>query len=599
MKKKYIITIVCLTVILSVLFSAIFVLKNLFNENRTSKNKSEQTSGEQVYDEITEQEANDIIELTQEIAKLEENDASIDKIRECLEESKLTEHIAETADGGLDCRFKCGVTGVWTPESEDMISANDEDNGSRVLPLANITSDGKYEVEKIVILCPYASEDSDFILEGYEFLAECIKDYTECTVTVLKDGEVSLDMLKNLDEYDMVWFYSHGALSNVYNSAWDILDSDPYTMTGEFADSAVKYTLYSNDFFAGRTVINLSSGRIGVGGGFYEHYYSSNQLENVFFHFGSCNSMRTERLASGILSRGAAWVQGWSDKVYFNNDYMQLTSVVISLLEGKNIRTAVANAPSAVDRSETFYQPRCELKGSGNGNYELKCIITPEEAVEIYLENKSLWMLNPEYMPMAGYYYALLDLDFDGVLELLTNINDGSGRFSTNTFYRINPETRAVEKVKIASGEEDICYDFFSSDDIKLYKAKDDTLMYYCNDLTRVRTGEYGTLYGWLYMEDEEMASQELFFEHIYDQDLSASEGVTNQYFYYENGNDIEVNESKYNAKKVEFFKDYTDMELKADVIFGQDLDDAAPQKQKELLLEAYMNFEYKGFSFK
>ena len=49
--------------------------------------------------------------------------------------------------------------------------------------------------------------------------------------------------------------------------------------------------------------MNLSSGRIGVGGSFYSHYYGEEQLADMFFHFGSCNSMRTDKLAEGIRSR--------------------------------------------------------------------------------------------------------------------------------------------------------------------------------------------------------------------------------------------------------------------------------------------------------
>ena len=53
--------------------------------------------------------------------------------------------------------------------------------------------------------------------------------------------------------------------------------------------------------------------------------------------------------------------------------------------------------------------------------------LTAEDVVDTYFRNQNVWL--PEvYMPMGGFRYIFLDLDFDGVLELVVNVNDGSGR---------------------------------------------------------------------------------------------------------------------------------------------------------------------------
>lgn len=340
----------------------------------SNTNSDTQQKNEEEIIQISDKDADKMVGLINAVSKFENKNSSQQEIKEYLEEIDWIEEVDETEDGGVSCRTEFGVTGVWTPETENTIGNISKNNMPRnlVVPEATVPSEIPSDVESIAILCPYASEDSNFILDGYNYLGETMKKYTDCDFTFFKDEEVSLDLLKNLDDFDMVWFYSHGALSNFFNSAWEITNSDPYTMTGEFANSRLAYVMLSADFFFGRTVVNLSDGRIGVGGKFYQHYYSENELSGMFFHFASCNSMRTDKLAKGILSRGASWVEGWDNSVVFENDYMQFTGVIASLLEGDNINQAIKDADALVRKEYDFYQKDCKLKGLGDENYTLK-----------------------------------------------------------------------------------------------------------------------------------------------------------------------------------------------------------------------------------
>lgn len=325
-------------------------------------------------EKISEANAEKMVNLVEKIKSLEENDATKSEIKDYLNTLDWMKNVSETDDGGLTCVTEFGVTGVWTPEKENVIG-NSKPSDLNLADINNSanTDNNDYFVRSIALLCPYASEDSDFLLDDYSFLGDTMTEYANSSFTVFKDNEVTLDLLKHLDQYDMVWFYSHGALSNMFDSAWAIVDSDPYTMTGEFADSKAKYITLSDDFFAGRTIISLSSGRIGVGGNFYEHYYSDKALKNTFFHFASCNSMRTEKLADGLLSRGAIWVEGWSESVYFSNDYGQFMFVIESLLNHNTIQQSVTNADKKIREDyPNIYQDDCKLKGKGNGEYKLK-----------------------------------------------------------------------------------------------------------------------------------------------------------------------------------------------------------------------------------
>ncbi len=321
--------------------------------------------------EITEEESVQITNLIETVSLMEKDGKEQQDIKSYLEELDWVENVSETADGGLTCITKYGVTGVWTPETANTIGNPGDSSQDPPVQAEAVIPRYSYDIDSIAILCPYASEDPSFLIDGYSYLGEAMDYYTDCTVEIFEDEEVSLELLKNLDRFDMVWFYSHGALSNVFNSAWAVIDSDPYTMTGEFADSPSAYVLLSDDFFFGRTVINLSDGRIGIGGNFYKHYYSDNQLDGMFFHFASCNSMRTDKLADGILSRGAAWVEGWDNSVTFANDYMQFTGVLTNLLRGNNIEQSVTAADQTAKADKNYYQEDCKLKGKGHEQYKL------------------------------------------------------------------------------------------------------------------------------------------------------------------------------------------------------------------------------------
>ena len=332
---------------------------------------------EESFEPITQAEGQQMVNQINRVADLDRQGTTQEEIKHYLEGVDWIRVVEETPDGGVSCRTDFGVTAVWTPQEEDVIGGTvfaetDIRSLQPVLPRSGATR-SVYEAKDIVILCPEASTDENFILDGYEYLASTLAEYTGGTVTVLRDEAVSLDALKELDQYDMVWFYSHGALSNVTNSAWAISDSDPYTMTGEFATSPTAYVLLSSDFFFGRTIVNLSSGRIGVGGSFYSHYYGEEQLADMFFHFGSCNSMRTDKLAEGIRSRGAAWVEGWTESVYFNNDYAHLMVVVSQLLQGVSVQNSIDAAEQYVEETyQSFGQPDCDLVGRGDESYTLK-----------------------------------------------------------------------------------------------------------------------------------------------------------------------------------------------------------------------------------
>jgi len=229
-------------------------------------------------------------------------------------------------------------------------------------------------------------------------------------------------------------------------------------------------------------------------------------------------------------------------------------------------------------------------------------ILSPESAVSIFLENKDVWMLYPDYEPLQGYYYGFLDLDFDGVLELLSISNDGSGRYSSNQYYKINVSDYSVKE--IASNELDLgdgfSYDFTYLKEFPkiLLDKKNGVYRYFCADYLRISTNEYACDEGTLVFENGVLNAEVLFSEYTYPADNNDGSSSTVIYAYYENGNRIEVNSELYKNKHSSFLIEYENANLSWEYIDGKELENAAETGQMGLLLDAYLSFSYVGFSF-
>lgn len=81
-----------------------------------------------------------------------------------------------------------------------------------------------------------------------------------------------------------------------------------------------------------------------------------------------------------------------------------------------------------------------------SGNTELSA----ESVADICIENRQVWEFGENSVGNCG--YCFIDLDFDGMPELVSTSTQGSGLFTTDFFYKINAEKSVVESLPL-SGE--------------------------------------------------------------------------------------------------------------------------------------------------
>ncbi|MBQ3088091.1 MAG: M4 family metallopeptidase [Clostridia bacterium] len=284
---------------------------------------------------------------------------------------------------------------------------------------------------------------------------------------------------------------------------------------------------------------------------------------------------------------------------------------IIDVSDGRNISKSI-NIKIVVDGSNSNSKDLVtvntdftdvivvELDDTPSNTETTKTVLSPESAVDIYMANKSIWMENPEYMPMQGYGYCLLDLDFDGVLELISSNNDGSVRASTNSFFKINLEKLTVEEFNsnLVEDDKDVggSIDYYAmAHESKLLKNISSGKMFYLfKNYTRVSSDEGLCTWSESYMKDGKLCENYLFSEYFHpDYENNTNEQITEYSF---NGEDI--SKAGYEKKTKAYYAENKDLKLTWKTIYGEDFDNTSNQKQKQLLLDAYRSFSYDGFSF-
>ena len=220
-------------------------------------------------------------------------------------------------------------------------------------------------------------------------------------------------------------------------------------------------------------------------------------------------------------------------------------------------------------------------------------VLSAESAVEIYFQNMDVWVEKPENPPMNGYGYCLLDLDFDGVLELIASVCDGSGRYSTNRIYKIDSEKQNVTLLR-TEGTANPDY-YYLKDKTKLLKnTADNKLFYLVAEYTRVSEREGGVGY-YEISEAKGTVAEDLVFSEITTPD-------------YENGTDEKIREFSFRGKNcskteyeqylAEYYEENTDLNLTFLAIDGETFAASDDSARKDLLRNAYRGFSYDGFSF-
>ena len=165
------------------------------------------------------------------------------------------------------------------------------------------------------------------------------------------------------------------------------------------------------------------------------------------------------------------------------------------------------------------------------------------------------WFMGEEYGPSVG-DYLLYDMDRDGSLELITSINQGTGRFSENHFYSLAlggdlTELSLVRLCDSVEKEWQADFDIGGNTRLDAYRDKDNIIYYAGNDY--IREGIFGGYdeTGFYYLK-EGAVYQDSIRGRI---ELFGNDGEYDEVHYY-NMSDEEITEEQYEKIREDYIKD-------------------------------------------
>ena len=213
---------------------------------------------------------------------------------------------------------------------------------------------------------------------------------------------------------------------------------------------------------------------------------------------------------------------------------------------------------------------------------------TPEKAAELYLQNLDLWMESPE--TATAYGYSLLDLDFDGGPELVASVCSGTGMYSSNKFYTVDPENMTVEPIETAPTRgEDPDY-FYLNERSKLLKNKESgKLFYLVEDYVRVSEREGAEAFYEVYLQDGKLR-QEPVFSESFSPDYEGGTNTSVRVFTFRGET---LTKSEYDKKLQTYYEENIDQNGKWHAIPGEDFAAGDDSAKLTLLLDACRGFSY------
>lgn len=217
--------------------------------------------------------------------------------------------------------------------------------------------------------------------------------------------------------------------------------------------------------------------------------------------------------------------------------------------------------------------------------------LTAEEAVDIFMSKSSKWKIDPDDYMYGDATYYFIDLDNDGVLELVASCIGGTGWFSCTDFYKISGNN--VYKISSDYCEYDgldVCF----NDSIALYKNNKSSKMYYWG-YNYLRNGWYEnyTQEDMFYYSGSKISQIPLFMEHQICNENNNYEYDTEYWIL--DGTDRKTSKSAYDKYKSDFFKNYTNLNLIVKKIGGSEFESVYYIQKRNLLLESYNAFFHDG----
>ena len=273
--------------------------------------------------------------------------------------------------------------------------------------------------------------------------------------------------------------------------------------------------------------------------------------------------------------------------------------ITSKLYKGRTV-PATASSPAADAESQTD-AATADGNGAGNETDDVTPSRSAETIVDIFLENRDVWETALEEFEWNFAKYGFLDLDFDGIPELIIHHSEGSGENSDNRYYKADVDSRTVRQINGEEEDFDPGYDlFYTNEEIMPKLLRNNVtgaLYYYCTDVSRMGVVGTSKSYGTMRITGESLLCNLLFFENTEAAGINGHEEELNEHKVYNNGEGEDVDVEDYEEAMDNFFAQHENMDLQYQTIDCDDYHSADDAEKREMLLESCKAFRYTGFS--
>ena len=220
--------------------------------------------------------------------------------------------------------------------------------------------------KSILVIRPYYGIDANFGTK-YLTVANSIANKLGYSVTNITGTNVTLDVMKNFDDYGIILVDSHG-----YLNQFESPNTSNICLTQTYSSD-----IHSADYQSGRILVT-QSGSIWVAPSFFDAYYTTDKMQNSLVYLGICHGLETTSLSSSLIKAGAKSVIGYDDSVSFVRDENMLTSIFNEMIKDdkndSNITITVSDACETA-RKNNPGTPNLLLRGSyGFDKLVLRCL---------------------------------------------------------------------------------------------------------------------------------------------------------------------------------------------------------------------------------
>lgn len=254
---------------------------------------------------------------------------------ELLEEKKREDVIESFEFDGtsITVTFPFGSAYIYSYNPEGIYKSSvGNDNGE----LDDPETEGLYTISpnlnNILTLQPYSYELGG---SNVDSAAHSVagSDYAFIFRGNMDNGDVSVELMKNLDQYNLIILDGHGGYSPTLHSFFGI--GTPVT---DYNDRDYWADLYYN------RLVRLSGGQYGVTAAFFERYYDSDDFGDSLVYLGCCHGADDSVLADTLISKGVDAVFAYRNSVTVSYDSKMVRTIFEEMAREGDTPVTVADA---------------------------------------------------------------------------------------------------------------------------------------------------------------------------------------------------------------------------------------------------------------